>query len=372
MKPVLAIISPALNVYSETFIQAHKNIPGFEIKYYYNGHFPKNLEGVGELKYTSYSFFAKLIRLVKRKLKLSKHSQEFEILEESFKKENITAVLAEYGPTGATMCEICKKMKLPLFVHFHGYDAVKYDVIKKYGEGYKHMFNYASAIFSVSNVMTQKLVDLGCPHSKIIFNIYGLNRDFFEIKPSYKEELFISVGRFVDKKAPYYTLLAFKQVLEKFPNAQLVMAGDGLLLNTIQNLIKYYKLEENVKLIGIVNREIFMQYLSNARAFVQHSITALDGDMEGTPVAILEACAAGLPVISTYHAGIPDILEHKKTGLLCDEHDVYKMTENMLSVLDDINLAKKIGNNAKLNVKSKYTMEQHLELISKNILYAIK
>jgi colanic acid/amylovoran biosynthesis glycosyltransferase len=226
-------------------------------------------------------------------------------------------------------------MNLPMFVHFHGYDASKYEFIKRYKEGYLKMFEYASVIFSVSSVMTQRLIAMGCPKQKIVQNTYGPNPVFLNIQPTLDKQLFIAVGRFVDKKAPYYTLLAFKEVLHEFPNAQLIMAGNGTLYNTVLNLIKFYKLENNVKLVDVINHDQFVAYLKEARAFVQHSIIAEDGDMEGTPVVMLEACAAGVPVISTFHAGIPDVIEHGVNGLLCNEHDVSKMTENMLSVLKD-------------------------------------
>jgi glycosyltransferase involved in cell wall biosynthesis len=269
------------------------------------------------------------------------------------------------------MLELCKQMKLPLLVHFHGYDASRFDVLEIYKQGYLKMFEYASVIFSVSSVMTQRLIATGCPMQKIVQNTYGPNPIFLNIVPSLNKELFIAVGRFVDKKAPYYTLLAFKEVLHQFPNAQLIMAGNGPLYNMVLNLVKFYKLENNVKLVGVINPEQFASYLKEARAFVQHSIIAEDGDMEGTPVGILEACAAGVPVISTYHAGIPDVIEHDVYGLLCNEHDVSQMTENMLSVLQDKNYAVKLGALARNTIKDKFSLERHLEIISRNIFQSI-
>ena len=68
-----------------------------------------------------------------------------------------------------------------------------------------------------------------------------------------------------------------------------------------------------------------VQHLKSSTAFAQHSITAENGDMEGTPVGIVEASYAGLPVISTFHAGIPDVINNRETGLLVEEHDVEEM-----------------------------------------------
>ena len=75
--------------------------------------------------------------------------------------------------------------------------------------------------------------------------------------------------------------------------------------------------------------------LKNFLAFVQHSIIAANGDAEGTPVSILEAGAAGVPVISTKHAGIPDLVLDNITGFLVEEHDVEEMILKMIQLLKE-------------------------------------
>lgn len=67
--------------------------------------------------------------------------------------------------------------------------------------------------------------------------------------------------------------------------------------------------------------------------FVQHSVEAMTGDCEGTPVAILEAQCSGLPVVATRHTGIADVIVNGKTGFLCEEGDIDGMAENMIRVL---------------------------------------
>jgi colanic acid/amylovoran biosynthesis glycosyltransferase len=109
MKPVLAIISPSQSAYSETFIQAHKNIPNVEVKYYYGATIPISLEGKGDLRYSSNSLIARFARFIKRKLKLIEQVDKIELLRVSFINEQVSAVLCEYGPTGVDMLPICKK-----------------------------------------------------------------------------------------------------------------------------------------------------------------------------------------------------------------------------------------------------------------------
>lgn len=361
----LAILSPSQNAYSETFIQAHKRISDVVVYYYYGGSIPNFLEGQGPI--ASKRIDDRIFRKISHSVLKSGLDQTEEALQKSFIKNKIDCVLAEYGTTAARVLNVCKSLNVPLIAHFHGYDASKYTVLKDNQQSYIELFKYANAIVVVSNAMKIKLLELGCSESKLVYNPYGPNDAFHEICPSFNNKQFIGLGRFVDKKAPYYTILAFHKVLQKYPDARLVIGGDGPLKNTCMNLIRYLNIEDHVLLPGIIKPEIFREYLKESIAFVQHSITAEDGNMEGTPVGILEASSAGLPVISTFHAGIPDVIIHNKTGLLCKEHDVDGMAEQMIQILDDKRLAISMGENGKKNIRNNFSMEKHLGILSELI-----
>ncbi|MFD1163094.1 glycosyltransferase [Hwangdonia seohaensis] len=361
-KSRIAIVSPSKHSYSETFIHAQKNGLKGDVFYYYDGALPKCLEGYGLLLSTSVSVVNKLKRL----LKLSQFSANETAFIQSLKKNKIQVVLAQYGPTAHRILNICKFLKLPLVVHFHGYDASVNSTMEQHNN-YKEVFEYASKVIAVSKHMEKKLITLGCDAEKVVFNPCAPHNDFFKVDAKFTKKQFVSVARFTNKKAPYYTILAFKKVVEAHPDAQLIMAGNGALLNTCNNLVSFYGLENNVQFIGVIDREVFINLLEKSLAFIQHSITAEDGDSEGTPVAILEASAAGLPVVSTVHAGIPDVIEHGKTGLLSNEHDVKAMSENMLKLIDNITLAKQLGTSGKTKIKTEFNLEKHLKTLQKTI-----
>lgn len=362
----LAILAPSKDAYSETFIQAHKTLIDANIKYFYNGLIPQNLEGKGNINPVLKKGVNKLIAHLKK----DSFWAEKKALKDALKKEKIEVVLAEYGNLAAEVLPVCKELNLPLVVHFHGFDASVYDVLKKYNN-YKELFKYASKIIVVSNAMENQLIAIDCPKAKLVLNTYGPNDNFLSISPTLEKEQFIAVGRFTDKKAPYYTILAFEKVIKKFPNAKLIIAGEGQLLNTCKNLVKYYQLEKNVEFPGIITPDKYRTYLKTSRAFVQHSITAANGDMEGTPVAVLEANAAGVPVVSTNHAGIPDVVIHNETGLLVNEHDVNGMAENMLIILEDKNKAITMGIAGKERIKTYFTMSNHIEKLNE-LIYSVK
>jgi glycosyltransferase involved in cell wall biosynthesis len=364
----IAILSPSQNAYSETFIQAHKNLLDGNVFYYYGALSNLTLEGKGSVLKGLKRYFFKSIDKLKRK----PFAAEKKALVNSLKSNKIDVILAEYGTTAAMYLEAIKKSKLPLIIHFHGYDASKYQILKTYKERYKEMFVYSSFVIAVSQVMYNKLLSLGCPKEKLIKNTYGPNDIFFKNVPTFSKQQFIAIGRFTNKKAPYYTLLAFKQVLSSYPKAKLIMAGVGSLLNTCENLVKYYQIENAVEFVGVITPQEFLRYLESSLAFVQHSITAKDGDMEGTPLAILESSAAGLPVVSTIHAGIPDVIIHDKTGFLVKEHDVDEMSKYMTRLLLNNELARTMGKNNRKNIAKLFSMKMHIDKINELLQKAVK
>jgi colanic acid/amylovoran biosynthesis glycosyltransferase len=355
----IAIFSPNQNAYSETFIQAHKNLP-FDIKFYYGGKLPSALEGgKGLLNLSMVERFEKKIR---RKFSIKEYALYY-----SLKRERIEVVLAEYGETAVETLNVVKKLGIPLVVHFHGYDASVSEVLSRNVEKYKEVFNYATSVLVVSKKMQNDLFKIGCPLEKIVLNIYGPNSIFFSNIPCYDSQRFVAVGRFVEKKAPYLTILAFAKVKRKYPQAELILVGDGPLMNICQQIVNAMGLSHDVLFKGPLTPGEIISIFQKSVAFVQHSITATNGDSEGTPVAILEAQAAALPVISTFHAGIPDVVIHEETGLLVKEGDIEGMADNMMYLIEKKNLAKKLGQMGRQRVQNHFLMEKHLNILAKEL-----
>ncbi len=355
----IAILSPANKAYSETFIQAHKKYLKGNIFYFFSGELPTEIEG-GVL---FNSRRKRMLYILKGSFQLNRFSLKELALLASFKRNKIDLVFAEYGGTGEAVVAICKKLKLPLIVHFHGFDASHKNQLAVHNQ-YKRIFNYARFIIAVSRKMERDLIELGCPREKLVYTVCGPEKEFFNIQPAFTKQQFIAACRFVNKKAPYYLILSFLEVIKEFPSAKLLIAGKGELHDTCQNLIRFYNLDKNVKLTGVLTPEKFRDYLKESQALVQHSIITDDGDSEGTPVVILEAGAAGLPVIATNHAGIPDVIINGETGFLTEEHDVQGMADNMIKILKDVELAREIGKRAKKHIHENYTMESHIKILN--------
>jgi colanic acid/amylovoran biosynthesis glycosyltransferase len=283
-------------------------------------------------------------------------------------KQKIQAVLAEYGPTGAAVMDACRIANVPLIVHFHGYDAHLREITSAYNNLYQQMFRQASALVTVSRKMKKQLIKLGAPPEKIHHNVYGIETDRFKATdPSKNPPHFLAVGRFVDKKAPYLTIMAFKELLDHFPSARLVMVGDGPMLEPCIQISRALNISNSIEFTGPLKHDNVAMLMQKSRAFVQHSVTSGSGDSEGTPVSLLEACASGLPVISTRHAGIKDIIIENKFGFLVNEFDIQQMTKHMIALAQYPKLALDLGKNGRAHILNHMTMEKSINNLWKII-----
>jgi len=366
----ILIITPSTNAISETFIHAHiEMLNGNKTVLY--GYYPNYICENKQIRffYRRNKLWYKIKKLIPyflyEKYILPNEGREAvieEYITEFLKQKKIDVILAEYGTSGAHISKLAHKLNIPLIVHFHGVDAHHEQYFLKNKEGYLEIFKNAKNIISVSNCMTQRLISIGAQPSTIILNPYGPRAYFYDIRPKYTDT-FIAIGRFAETKAPGITLLAFEKVLRVYPQAKLIMIGDGPLRESCINLAEALKISSKVNFTGAIQHEDILPLIEQACCFVQHSITTIDGDSEGTPVAILEAQAAGLPVIATRHAGILEAVVHEYTGILVDEKDIQAMTEGMLRLLSDKELCLTMGANAREHIRKNYAIEKHLSCI---------
>jgi colanic acid/amylovoran biosynthesis glycosyltransferase len=214
----------------------------------------------------------------------------------------------------------------------------------------------------VSNHMRARLVNLGSPAGRTLSNPCGVDVDRFQgARPAESPPLLLALGRFVEKKGPTLTLRAFALVQAEEPQARMVMLGDGPLRDACIELARDLGLDQQVQFPGSIDHEDVVSWMRRARCFVQHSLRAADGDSEGTPVAVLEASACGLPVVSTKHGGIVDAIVDGVSGLLVDEGDIDGMAEHMLRLLRDPELADGMGAAGRRHMMANYSSSSSLE-----------
>ena len=249
---------------------------------------------------------------------------------------NPDIIYASYGHGGVTMAPIAKSLAIPLLVSFHGADASRRARIIEWKKKFQAMFEIASIVTGPSDHVRNNLIELGCPRHKArtLHNGVHLDRIPFKtriLKTNEDPVRFLFVGRLSPKKDPITLVRSIALAVQMLADRKisLTLIGDGPLLDQIRREIETLKLSGHIRLMGRLPHEKVLSEYQNAHIYVQHSITAADGDQEGLPVSITEALASGLPVISTKHSGIPEVVSHGENGYLVDEGDTQAMASFM-------------------------------------------
>lgn len=364
----VAVFVPSEGVVSETFIRAHINELPFDILPHYGWGL-----GVVDEKGRAVLYKGKWIELLTNRFwpRLNFWIRNL-IIANYLQTKKIDAVLAEYGTMGGTLAAACLRAKVPLFVHFHGYDASINDVLDSNSESYRKMFKTAAGVIAVSKAMESKLIQLGAERERLYLNVYGVDPiKFTGGSPELQPPNFLGVGRFVEKKAPYLTVLAFSYVVKIVNNSTLTLVGDGPMLGACKRLAKALGVLDSITFTGALDSNQVQSLIRCTRVFVQHSLVAENGDSEGTPLAVIEAQMTGIPVVATRHAGIPDVVIDGLTGFLVDEGDADMMAMQMLQFAKDPKLAGRMGRAARERALCHFSLKRHIDditnMINKNL-----
>ncbi len=351
------MIQPNECAYSETFIRAHERLPGV-VAMLYGGWFPTFLPD-GRLLVSPRPGPRLWAAACRRLLGQPGDYSRMRALTRFLRRARIDVVLAEYGPTGVSVMDACAAAGVPLVVHFHGFDAYHRPTLQHHGASYPALFQAAAAVVAVSRHMEERLLALGAPRGRLFYSPYGVDLSCFSGgDPAAAGPVFVAVGRFVEKKAPQLDVLAFSEVRKACPDARLIMVGDGPLWGATRHLARALDLAEAVEFPGPRSHAEVADVLRRARALIQHSLVAIDGDCEGTPLAILEAGATGLPVVATRHGGIPDAVLADRTGFLVEEGDVRSMAGCMIRLAKNADLAVRLGAAARRRIADEFSATQ--------------
>ena len=274
---------------------------------------------------------------------------------------------------------LTKDINIPKVCSAYGYDVSRFP--KSYfGAGkyfLKRLFNEYDYFFAMTNDMANDMLKIGCPQQKVRVHYYGIDTRRFQFNRSYdnKEILnLLTIGSLVPKKGHLTVLKALVRIKKMLPGLrfQYNIIGKGRLLNELERFVAENKLTDSVNFRGHVKHgKEFSLYLDSADIFLHPSVVDPLGDKEGLPGTIVEAMANGLPVISTYHAGIPEAIKSGYNGILINEHDDLALAENLAELSSNAEKRKMLGTNAKntavneldIRIKTKELLSLYKELI---------
>lgn len=291
-------------------------------------------------------------------------------LEKILRKRKVRLIHARFGTLGVDLLGIKKRLKIPLLTSFHGSDLPTNRKRKvSYRKKLKLLFKKGDAFTVPSHDMKKILIRHGCPKKKIYVQYSGINvREFtFSRRSLFRGEktIVLSVGRLVEKKGMKYLLDAFSQVRRHIPNAELRIIGDGPLRKKLQRQARKNGMENRVKFLGKLPHEEVRREMGKAHIFVLASITAKEGNQEGIPNVLKEAQACGLPVVSTWHGGIPELVEHRKTGYLVPERSKKALARAMIRLMKNPEQWGSMGRRGREKVIDSFNMRKQIRKLEK-------
>lgn len=273
-------------------------------------------------------------------------------------KESFDVFHAHFGPVGESIRPAAEILDMPLLVSFYGRDASK--LLNQDPNRYDRLFETANRILVLSDEMRNRLENVDDISEKIDILPLMIDADQYPYCTSNSSEglvKIVTVARLVEKKGIEYAVDAVKRVTTEH-SVQFSIVGDGPERETIEEKIDKYNLRGTIEVLGYKDHQTVKSILSRSDIFVLPSVTAADGDCEGTPTVILEAEACGLPILSTTHAGIPEIVKDGETGYLVPERDVDSLEGALRRLLDDPSQWPVMGKHGRQLVEENHSPEK--------------
>lgn len=268
-----------------------------------------------------------------------------------------------------------KRLALPSIVSLYGYDVSSFPKLY-FGYGRKYLapiWTYFDKFLAMSEDMKNDLIKIGCPEDKILVHYYGIETEKFLCpRRRYNDKEVLNIlmcGTLEAKKAQRLALRALKK-LETRGNTnrkfRMTIVGDGPMRSQLEKMVKNFNWREKVFFTGHIpyRGDRLVREYHKADIFVLPSITA-KGEKEGIPGTVVEAMASGLPVVSTYHAGIPEVIENLKHGILVKEKDVDGLAEAVKALIENSNLREKLGRAAAERASREFNVKKRIENLEK-------
>ncbi|ASY59428.1 glycosyltransferase [Sinorhizobium sp. CCBAU 05631] len=272
-------------------------------------------------------------------------------------------IVAHFGHNGARAARLKKWKRLtpPIVTIFHGYDVGV--PLKERGLGrYDDLFQHGALNLTVNDYFRRVLIEAGAPEAKVAVHHMGI--DLKKIPYEWKSWCgatvqLISVCRLAEKKGIEFALRALGRLRSTAPalDWRYTIIGDGPLRPELEALAAELGIASRVSFLGSLPHQDVKQWLRRSHAFVLPSVTAENGDVEGIPVALMEAMAAGLTVVSSTHSGIPELIEDGKTGFLAAERDVETLADRLRFIAEHPDECEIIARDARRKVEAEFDMQ---------------
>ena len=276
----------------------------------------------------------------------------------------VDVVHSHFGPVASNYAFVPELLHAPLVVTFHGYDFSEWP--REHGSDvYSALFRTASAVTVNSEHARRRVAALGCPPSLLHRLNVGIDLTGHPFRPRVarpgEDVRLVTVARLVEKKGHAVALEAVARMRAATGLAlRYDVVGDGPDRPLLEAWAAELGLGDAVTFHGALASDAVARLLDAAHVFVLASTTASNGDEEGTPVALMEAQARGLPVVSTFHSGIPEVVLHGRSGRLAREGDALALARELQAVVLDPQAWPGMGAAGRAHIEERYDADRLL------------
>ena len=278
------------------------------------------------------------------------------------RRKSYDVVHCQFGPLGPRILRLKQIGAITgkLITSFRGYDATR--SLQQRSGIYDELFKEGDLFLPVSQAFRQRLIDVGCDARKIRVLHSGIDSAKFKyIEPRRSEDEItkvLTIARLVEKKGVSYAIQAIARLVAMGRRVIYHVVGDGALRNDLERLIESLGVGAEVRLLGWKSHDEVINLLQQAHVLIAPSVTAADGDQEGIPNALKEAMASGLPVVATYHSGIPEVVEDGVSGFLVPERDVDALTNRLDYLIDHPERWSILGRAGRLRIETDFDINK--------------
>lgn len=268
---------------------------------------------------------------------------------------------AHFGYDGYKLLSVSESMDIPLLISFYGSDVSRLPDEAGWKKRYRKMAGSSARFVAASEYMKRQLTGLGFPEIRIEVIRFGIDSREIPFHPGYKpDKPIMMVGRLVEKKGFRYALKAIQLLQQRGIKAEANIFGDGPLRRKLTRLTAQLGIDKQIHFRGFQPVGKIMDELPRHSLLLAPSVRADDGDMEGLPNTILEAMAAGTPVLTTRHAAIPEAVIHQKSGFLTNERDPDQLAEVMEKFYFGHFPVMEICKNARAVIEREYELKKNV------------
>jgi glycosyltransferase involved in cell wall biosynthesis len=285
------------------------------------------------------------------------------------RRERPALLHAHFASGGLTAIPLAKSLGVPLLVTLHGSDVtVKWASARSM----RRLGREATLFLCVSHFIRDRAIAAGLPEEKLRVHYIGVDLQQFQAPAAAVAGAgVLFVGRLVEKKGCVYLLRAMASVQQTYPDCLLTIIGDGPLRGYLEGHAK--ELGVSCRFLGAQPPAIVREHLQGTRIFCAPSVTAENGDSEGLGIVFAEAQAMGIPVVSSLHGGIPEVVSNGRTGLLVRERDHPALAAAIASLLGNASLWEQFRHNARAHIEHSFDLAKQtaeLETIYQDVIAA--